>query len=80
MPIPRLLCATKAESTILRCSATRAIALAFGILGILLSRSEFTALALRHVLANQMYWIGVLNPELIVSVVARLGAVAFTVL
>jgi len=35
MPIPRLLCATKEESMTLRSSATRAIALASGILAML---------------------------------------------
>jgi len=37
-----------------------------------------TALALRHALADQIYGIGVLNPELILVVGALLGAVAFT--
>lgn len=37
-----------------------------------------TAIALRHALVDQIYGIGVLDPELILSVVALLGTVAFT--
>jgi ABC-type antimicrobial peptide transport system permease subunit len=35
------------------------------------------AVALRHALVDQIYGIGVLNPELILSVMALLGVVAF---